>query len=717
MTAAIPQQTQQRAISLDGRLVFRDSLTPVVAEGLGHSVAQAQDTPSARTFMVNGAPLSGVSQLGGDLMATYTAGPFQKVGVCVQSPSIGLLWCPTTTSTNTASDDHVYGLPGAAVWETRIGANGGTVPYRLSQRWYSIPGVPDCLFLEVQLSPDWTAAANAFFSQPVNLAVMMETKAGRAEACGGYDSTLDGIGMNGQGASAGEATYTFLRCLTHLSTGRLYTSTLDANYGFGSGTLGSNVDTWTTTSGETYRALLSVQAPLRNNQSRVIFRFALGLGQTPTEAKLATRDVPNKTFSSAVREHESALERYPQLASPVVAERKAWAYHVHSLHFNTRTETDSAVSRDYMAQAGEHVELPINALGRWNNLWTMDTAFGLLGSVHVNPSLVRDTLDYMFNRRMDQSTGFLYYSRVGGSTRVQHGAFMFARLARRYLAHTSDTTFVTALYPKLKLMWEWWTTTASSGYRHPSWPTVKLFTATHETEIQEDSPVTEGGNYPSGCDWTTAMAYDFCVQMGSLATSTGNSGDAATWATWASDLRSALRTYCWDTSQGWFQPTMTSGSSSGGQADSLGRFQQVMTYRAFASLWLGVASPAQAAVMRDKIMDTAIFKGTYGIRTVDRRWNGYSPTNWVNGASRPYFDAAVSVGLRRYGYTTDANAVLELWTTTQNLRGTTPEAIHPEAGTGGYARHLLTGNQLMEAYLAKREPDKLYAAGVGRVTS
>jgi hypothetical protein len=102
---------------------------------------------------------------------------------------------------------------------------------------------------------------------------------------------------------------------------------------------------------------------------------------------------------------------------------------------------------------------------------------------------------------------------------------------------------------------------------------------------------------------------------------------------------------------------------------------------------------------------------------LDKHWSGYNPNDWVNGGSRPYYDAMLSTGLRRYGFTTDADAILARWTTNQLAKGTTPESINPDVGGGGYSRYLLTGNCLMEAYLAKISPTLLQGVGTSAITS
>lgn len=474
----------------------------------------------------------------------------------------------------------------------------------------------------------------------------------------------------------------------------------------------TGADSYTTVANRVFRAHMSV-TPVGAAKPIYLVRFAVGMGTSLADAKQATRTAPNVGPESTIAYYQSRVAGLPRPATLTPTEATAWDRFLATVVINERTERDWHPQRTpYDGHPRRYV---FNALGRWNALWTMDTPMGLMGYCQVDPHLVRDTLDHMFNHRMNQTTGFLSFD--GTSANVQHGSFLFARLALRYLVATGDLPFVTPLYDKLKLMHTWWTTNAPSGNRHPNWPTVKLFTGTVDLEIQEVSPVTSGGNFPSGDDWTTAMAYDFALQMSALATATGNTADVAGWNTAATDYRAAIQTYCWDAGMGWFQPTMTAASPNGGVAGNLGRFNQVRTYRAFWHLWAGTATPAQAAIMEAQIMDPLIFKGTYGIRTVDAHWAGYLPNDWVNGASRPYHDAAVSLGLRRYGYTADADAILAAWVARQNAVGTTPEATNPDTGTGGYARYLLTGVMLLEAMLAKSAPTWLGGVGTSLVTS
>lgn len=697
------------------RLVFSDTLTPVVSEGLPFGIAQAVDTPSQRTFLIGiSTATNGVGSLGTDQMGTYTPGPYCKVGFALHMAGVNLFWCPTQNSLTAVASDSRYGLPGVAAWGYRLTYNNSTTNvFRIVQRAYRVPGVQNVLYLEYEVGldttiPQSTTAPTGNF----NLDLMFETQTGHIESLA-FDSTLDALPIIGIGGAANNnPSYFYVKPLSHPSSGHIYESDLATDYHFATGTLGANVDTWNTTANQTYRGHLSTQdsGHTRDRQT-TIFRYAISCGMDPQMAKAAIQNIPNVSHRAAVSAIEGEVESYPQLNSSSGSEQLAWKLHLHSLVHNLGTASDwwpENFHRD-----GVPRRLPQVSKGRWQGMWTMDNHFGILGSEAVAPDVVRDTLDVFFNVMMD-GTGFLRGA-PGVAGKVQHGSFMSARILRRYLAFSGDTSFATSLYTKLKLMWTWWTTT--SGYQHPSWPTVYLLTGKYDVEIQEASQVTMGGNFPSGEVWTSAMAYDFCVHMAALAAATGNSSDVAGWNTAATNLRTAIQTYCWDSGTGWYQPTMTAASPNGGQVDNLGRFNLYLTYRAFWVLYAGVATPAQAQIMRDKIMDSTYFLGTYGVRTADHHWAGYDANDWVKGGSRPYHDAAAIIGLRRYGFATDADTLLAKWTNNQLLKGTTPEMVNPDSGGGGFARHLLPGNMLMEAYLYKNDPSKLFNVGTSQVTS
>jgi hypothetical protein len=328
--------------------------------------------------------------------------------------------------------------------------------------------------------------------------VMMETAAAHVETAL-YDSVLDGVAMIGQGVSANTVpTYTFLRCVSHASAGHYYEGgpTVDAGYNFFSGALPTGTDSWATTSGQTYRAHLAAEASVG---AGAVFRYVLGCGYSPEDARQATRGVPNVSASFAREVIQRQVNALPPLVSSNGQERLAWRMHEHTLIHNTRTETDESTA-DLMAYDGHHRRLAINGLGRWNAMWTFDTALGLLGSTSVDPGICRDSMSLLFNNRMNQSTGFLNLD-PANPTRASSGQFLHARLLLRYALATGDTAFATSLYPKLELIWTWWTVNASSAYRHPTWPTVFLFTTLHDTESQESSPVTSSGNYPAGDDF------------------------------------------------------------------------------------------------------------------------------------------------------------------------------------------------------------------------
>lgn len=707
-------------------LVLEDTLTPVTADGVGLGIGQCQGSPTKRFFIMSGNFRQVVGIMGSDVLG-YTPGSgtssMIRCSVAVWLPGSSV-WSPTHTGTTTADQDKFYGQPGVSCMSTRLGLFSASAYRRLLQRWYKIPGYPDLLFLEIaftidRTATDGTAISSKFagsgaspYAPRFSLSLEAQPWSSSGGIALGYDSTLDAISvLNGSGSTdGGDYTYHMVKCVSDPSTGYFYDQgTLDPDQNFASGALPAG-STYTTTGSTTYRAHLST-TPTMSRDTIYYVRYAVSVGTTVAAAKRLIQRAPNQGPDATIAYYEQQVGAAVAPSNLSASEKTAFSYFALPPALNARKETDWLPEQG--GWDGTPRRLPFTGLGRWNAVWTFDNSLGYMGFSELDPVLVRDFLDFLLNGCMNQSNGFLRRDptvdgngTTTGETSV--GNFHLARLTRRYLAATGNTTFVTALYPKLQLLYNWWTITANaSQYRHPSWPTVKLLRSKTAEEVQELSPVTSGGNYPAGDDWLTSMAYDFCVHMAYLASVTGHGGDVATWNSEATAYRNSIRTYCWDVGQGWFQPVMTPTSPSGGQSDSLGRFQAVRTYRAFPHVWTGVASPSHASTMRSQIMDSNIFLGTYGVRTVDKRWGGYNPNDWVNGGSRPYFDTMCSVGFRRYGFNIDADTILQKWVNRQIAVGTSPEMTNPDTGIGGFARFMIPALMVIEAMLAKNSPSML----------
>ena len=145
-------------------------------------------------------------------------------------------------------------------------------------------------------------------------------------------------------------------------------------------------------------------------------------------------------------------------------------------------------------------------------------------------------------------------------------------------------------------------------------------------------------------------------------------------------LAERLRTEHWDDALGWFRDRHLDG-----------RFAAGMGPEGWIPLWTGVASPEQAARVRDSMLDPKRFGTTMPLGTLAADDPGFDPARgywrgpvWLDQA---YFALA---GLRRYGFTAEADQLTaKLLDSAEGLRtgGAIRENYHPLTGAGQNARH------------------------------
>jgi glycogen debranching enzyme len=74
-------------------------------------------------------------------------------------------------------------------------------------------------------------------------------------------------------------------------------------------------------------------------------------------------------------------------------------------------------------------------------------------------------------------------------------------------------------------------------------------------------------------------------------------------------------------------------------------------------LWTGIASPARARDVADRLMGPAMFSG-WGIRTYAEDQPGYNPIGYHTGSVWPHDTSLVAAGLKRYGFDEESNRLV-----------------------------------------------------------
>ncbi len=74
-------------------------------------------------------------------------------------------------------------------------------------------------------------------------------------------------------------------------------------------------------------------------------------------------------------------------------------------------------------------------------------------------------------------------------------------------------------------------------------------------------------------------------------------------------------------------------------------------------LWTGIASPARARDVADRLMSPEMFSG-WGIRTYAEGQPGYNPIGYHTGSVWPHDTSLVAAGLKRYGFDDESNRLV-----------------------------------------------------------
>ena len=74
-------------------------------------------------------------------------------------------------------------------------------------------------------------------------------------------------------------------------------------------------------------------------------------------------------------------------------------------------------------------------------------------------------------------------------------------------------------------------------------------------------------------------------------------------------------------------------------------------------LWTGIASPARARDVADRLMSPAMFSG-WGIRTYASGQPGYNPIGYHTGSVWPHDSSLIAAGLKRYGFEEESNRLV-----------------------------------------------------------
>lgn len=347
------------------------------------------------------------------------------------------------------------------------------------------------------------------------------------------------------------------------------------------------------------------------------------------------------------------------------------------------------------AGALKHDGVTPSISNKWfSGLWAWDTWKQAVGTAVFDPALAESQIRSMFDYQVTasdpdrpQDAGMIpdciFYndpSTGGGNWNERNSKPPLAAWAVWSVYQSDgDVGFLREMYPKLVAYHEWW-------YRDRDHDGDGLaeYGSTVDPSNASDEDKRQAAAWESGMD--NAPRFDAALGAGvvtntdasgkavgysltqesvdlnsylsaesgvlaQIADRLGRKGDADRFRASAAATAAAVRQKMYDPASGWFYDTSL---ATGQPLTARGR-----GIEGAVPLWAGVASEAQAAAVRSKLMDPNEFNTRLPFPTVAASSPYYNPTGYWRGAvwmDQAYFALE---GLKRYGYRADASALAD----------------------------------------------------------
>jgi alpha,alpha-trehalase len=320
----------------------------------------------------------------------------------------------------------------------------------------------------------------------------------------------------------------------------------------------------------------------------------------------------------------------------------------------------------------------IKGEGHFSFFFYWDTYFTNLGLLrHGHAPTAKDNIKNMF--WFIERQGYMP-NHVGLYNRSQSP--YLCRMVKEYIAATDDTAFLPEAAAGLRQEYHFWITARHSPtglQRHGHHETAEGAAEFYHQICERlgfsmDVPLADririGGHYlaeaEAGCDFTprfesrcldynpvdlNSLLYEYEAYLAGVSVQLGWD-DTALWQVRAARRRELVQRYLWNEERGSFLDYDFVNQ----------RPSPVASLTGFIPLFTGLASPAQAARMRENL---PLFEREFGVavtedRPLDRTYQWAFPNVW------PPLVYVTVEGLRRYGFAADARRIAEKYLATAN---------------------------------------------------
>ena len=412
--------------------------------------------------------------------------------------------------------------------------------------------------------------------------------------------------------------------------------------------------------GDTYRISLgSLEIPAGTERS-VSITVSWGLDAAPEPPTVVAED----SFRRNRERWARYLEAVPAGAEPA---RRLLA-----------TKAIQTLVNNWRAPAGRmrfSALFPSSNVDYFNGFWAWDSWKHAVGLVRFAPEVAKDQVRAMFDHQ--DETGMIadvvYLDPAEDNWRDTKPP-LAGWAIEEILDRTGDVDFVRELYPRLVAYHAFWYASRDhdgDGLCEYGSTDGTLEAARWESGMDnavrfDDTTMLENGPGAWSMDQESVDLNSYLYlekrALASLARALGDSGDAARWEREADELQARIRNEMFDDETGWFYDVDV----------ATGAIVPVQGPEGWIPLWTGVANEAQAARVRETMLDPGKFRTHVPFPTVVRDHPEFSQGYWrgLVWLDQAYF--AIE-GLRRYGFDDDASALTrQLF---DNLEGATQPGV------------------------------------------
>ena len=281
---------------------------------------------------------------------------------------------------------------------------------------------------------------------------------------------------------------------------------------------------------------------------------------------------------------------------------------------------------------------------RW--LWLWDSVFHSIGNVILDDALPKEALLSVLD--VQRPDGFVpHLARPSFTSDITQPPIL-AWGAYELYKKTKDLAFLAKIQPLLTKYLDWDIANRTSAE-------TGLF-CWHVNTNSENCRADESGmdNSPRFDGVSVMECVDFSCFMLNEAHAmqkiceTLDSGEASRWSEYAESLNRRINDYLWDEEDGYYYDRI--GES--------GQFHKVRSVASFLPLFAGACTERTAQILADKLRDPQTFNTPTPIPSVARNDAVYSTDMW-RGAVWVNYNYMISQGLKRYGFTAQANDIIK----------------------------------------------------------